>query len=92
MVCCSEETCLLLCKLTSISTIRELSLLKAQLEINPSLAEFIEEIEKVDILNDSISLEPGESFDCLFKLKIKKIDAEAIKKINYMFADSDDPL
>jgi hypothetical protein len=46
----------------------------------------------VDGMDTSLCLEPGESIDCLFKLKIKKLDAEALKKINYMFADSDDPL
>jgi hypothetical protein len=42
MVCSSEETCMLMCKLTSMSASRELCLLKTHLEVNPSLSDFIE--------------------------------------------------
>jgi hypothetical protein len=41
---------------------------------------------------DSVILQPGESFECLFKLKVKKLDADALRKINYLFGDDQDPL
>jgi hypothetical protein len=30
-------------------------------------------------------LEPGESIECLFKLKVSKLDKEELRKINYLF-------
>jgi len=93
MVTSNEEHCLLMCKLSTNSATRPVELCKINLEINPDFADFIQEIEKVDAIGeDKLLLEPGESFDCLFKLKVKKLDKEAIRKINYLFGDEEDPL
>lgn len=82
----------MMCKLTSLSAHRELALTLIKLEINPDFSNFIEEIERVDAMGgDSIILQPGESFECLFKLRIKKLDAEALRKINYLFGEEKDP-
>ena len=94
MVTSSEEDCLLMCKLTSLSSYRELALCKLNLEINPNFTEFIELVERVDTIGDDedIKLMPGESFDCLFKIKVKKLDAEALRNLNYLFGQEEDPL
>ena len=92
MVSSSEETCHLMCKLTSLSAHRELALSMIKLEINPEFAPFIEEAECVNALDgETIDLQPGESFECLFKLKVKKLDADALRKINYLFGEDQDP-
>ena len=64
-----------------------MQLCRAWLEVNPSLSEFIEQIEQINTLDESIELEPGEQFDCLFKLRIKKLDAVALEEINHMFGE-----
>jgi len=50
------------------------------LEINPDFADFIEKVEKVDYLSDGedVTLEPGESFEVLFKLKVGKLPNEEV--------------
>lgn len=90
MVTVSDENCFVFCKLTSLASQRELALCKINLEINPDFTLFIEEIEKVDVLDEKIFLEPGESFDCLFRIKIKKLDAEMLRNINSIFGNLDD--
>lgn len=90
MVTASDEDCFLICKLTSLATQRELALSKINLEINPDFIPFIEEVEKVDVLDEKIFLEPGESLDCLFRIKIKKLDAEKLLNINSIFGNLDD--
>lgn len=87
MVTSSEEDCLLMCRLTSLSSYRQLVLQQLNLEINPNFQDFIELIERVDTIDEGqkIILEPSESFDCLFKIKVKKLDADALRNINFMF-------
>lgn len=87
MIASNEETVIVKCRLTSIASTNKMQLCRAWLEVNPSLSEFIEQIEQINTLDESIELEPGEQFDCLFKLRIKKLDAVALEEINHMFGE-----
>ena len=60
-------------KLTSTS-LKDVKLVMLDLFVNPEYSKFIEKVEAIHLLADSsVVLKTGESFECLFKLKIGEL-------------------
>ena len=69
-----------MCRLTSQSLHKDLYLSNLKLALNPEFEDFVEIVDSIgcnlpreDGFNDELSIEPGEAYECLFKLKVGKV-------------------
>lgn len=84
MVAPEEQYCWLVCKLTSQSQYKDTTIKNIRLQLNPEIAEFVEIMDSVGCNNEKdqagdtdeegpLSIEPGETYEVLFKLKVGKV-------------------
>ena len=79
MVVTEEQSCWLVCKLTSQAKYKDLTLSNLKLQLNPEIADFIRIEESVGCETDlsdeqePLCIEPGETYEVLFKLRVDKV-------------------
>lgn len=88
MVAPEEQHCWLVCSLTSQAQYRDINLRNIRLHLNPEIADFIEvldsqgcetgtqkrgELGEETSEEDLLCIEPGETYQVIFKLNIKKV-------------------
>lgn len=89
MVASEEQTCWMVCKLTSQAKYKDVTVKNLQLQLNPEVKDFVKIIDSVgcetqvpptgplsgdpDSDTDELVIEPGETYEVLFKLDIGKI-------------------
>ena len=95
MVAAEEQSCWLVCKLTSQAKYKDISIKNLNLQLNPEIADFVTIIDSVGCQNsnssniaptspdddaeaeDILCIEPGETYEVLFKLYVDKIKMQA---------------
>ena len=84
MVAPEEQCCWLVCKLTSQSQYKDVTIKNIRLQLNPEIAEFVQILtsvgcnEKNDLMDEDeeepLSIEPGETYEVLFKLRVGEVN------------------
>ena len=81
MVTVQEQTCWLVCHMTSQSQHKDIYLRNLKLELNPEFEEFIEIVDSLGCnqqrdpdFDSELCIEPGETYECSYKLKIGQVD------------------
>jgi len=90
MVAPEEQSCWLVCKLTSQAKFKDISIRNLNLQLNPEIADFVQIADSVGCENvapnaqsengvgsEDLCIEPGESYEVLFKLYVDKIKTDA---------------
>lgn len=96
MVASEEQTCWVVCRLTSQAKYRDVSIKNLNLQLNPEIADFVTIVDSVGCetssttppltgpyggdgssADEDLCIEPGETYEVLFKLRIDKIKFNA---------------
>jgi hypothetical protein len=90
MVAPEEQSCWLVCKLTSQAMFKDISIRNLNLQLNPEIADFVQISDSVGCEKvapnaqgdngagtEDLCIEPGESYEVLFKLYVDKIKTQA---------------
>lgn len=91
MIAPEEQTCWLVCSLSSQAQFRDATIRNLRLHLNPEITDFVEVIDTLgcetgsskrglledgadDADEDLLCIEPGETYEVLFKLRVKKVE------------------